>query len=77
MITWMLWAWLIVIPCDVAKGERCNAVVHDTSKNFFSEADCLAARTKLIADFKSMRLLRYTATCHKVNGPFLEPVPQR
>jgi hypothetical protein len=76
MDSFLLWAWLVVIPCDVAKGERCTAVVHDTSKSFFHEKDCLAARDNILADFREMRLLRYRARCHKVNGPFLEPLPQ-
>lgn len=77
MTSWMLWVWLIVIPCDVTKGERCNAVVHDSSKDFFSEQDCLNARKEQIANFRSMRLLRWSATCHVRNGPFLEPAPEK
>jgi hypothetical protein len=61
---------------DTGKGERCNAVVHDSSKTFFSEKNCLESRTKQIADFRAMKLLRWTATCHKVDGPFLEPPPK-
>ena len=75
MNSWMLWVWLVITPCDVGKGETCTPAVHDSTKEFFHEDECEAARKKQLAEFKTMKLLRYSATCHKRSGPFLEPAP--
>lgn len=75
-ITYMLWVWLIIVPCDTSKGEQCSTVIHDSAKEFFSLAECQAAKEKQAVEFRAARLLRWTATCHKRSGPFLEPEPQ-
>jgi hypothetical protein len=73
MTTWMLWIWLAYNPCDAQSGETCRAVVTESSKEFFNEKDCVAARRTQISAFHNTGFKRYTAECHKRSGPFLEP----
>lgn len=77
MTTWMLWIWLSYNPCDMKEGDMCRPVIAESSKEFFSEKDCIEARRNQLVAFQQAGFRRYTATCNKRTGPLMGPEPTK
>jgi hypothetical protein len=66
--------WTLLIFLAYSGGADMGGVALEKfNLDYFSLDECKAARREQIKDFVEAGFKRFTVTCHKRSGPFLEP----